>query len=286
MKFLFGLAIVLLLTTTACSPVGMATGAAASVGIASQTEEGLGGTASDIRIKILISDLWFRYSVEAFGKLSLTVQQGRVLITGIVQNPDQRVEAVRLAWQVEGVKQVINEIRVADSEGLPGYVHDKWISTRIRTALTSDAGVYSINYSIETVQGNVYLMGIARSQAELDRVIEIARTVPGVLQVISYITLAGQDPQQAGTAALTGAPATAATTTTTTTTQTTTAPPSAYPAPATPAPADGPPGSFGSSPDREAPASPAPAASSPITSAPITAAPLPPPVQDGAMLPP
>ena len=51
MKFLFGLAILLLLTTTACTPVGMATGAAASVGIASQTEEGLGGTASDIKIQ-------------------------------------------------------------------------------------------------------------------------------------------------------------------------------------------------------------------------------------------
>jgi osmotically-inducible protein OsmY len=267
MKFLFGLAIVLLLTTTACTPVGMATGAAASVGIASQTEEGLGGTASDIRIKILISDLWFRYSVEAFGKLSLTVQQGRVLITGIVQNPDQRVEAVRLAWQVAGVKQVINEIRVADSEGLPGYVHDKWISTRIRTALTFDGGVYSINYSIETVQGSVYLMGIARSQAELDRVIEIARTVPGVKQVISYITLGGQTPQQAGDAvpALTGdvTSATTQTTQTVTTPQPGMAP--VYPAPS--APANGPPGSFGPS---------------PVTSSPLP----PPPPQGGAMLPP
>ena len=59
--------------------------------------------------------------MNTFTKLNLTVNQGRVLITGIVQNPDDRVEAVRLAWQVEGVTQVINEIRVAESDGLPGY---------------------------------------------------------------------------------------------------------------------------------------------------------------------
>jgi osmotically-inducible protein OsmY len=273
MKFILAFAIILLLTTTACTPLGMATGAGATIGIASQTEEGISGTASDIRIKILISDLWFRYSVEAFGKLSMTVQQGRVLITGIVQNPDQRVEAVRLAWQVEGVKQVINEIRVAQSEGLPGYVRDQWITARLRTALTFDSGVYSINYSIDTVQGNVYLMGIARDQAELDRVVEIARTIPRVRQVISYITLAGQGPETQPV--LTGAGTTTTTTTQTVTTThsgTSSASPSAssqapYPVPPAPVPATGPPGSF--------------------SATPITATPLPPPGQSGgAMLPP
>jgi osmotically-inducible protein OsmY len=195
MKFLLGMAMVFALEVGGCTPIGLATSAAASVGIASQSQEGLSQSARDIGIKIKISDMWFRYSVAAFGKLHVAVQGGRVLITGIVQNPDLRVEAVRLAWQAEGVKQVINEIRVADSEGLPGYVHDKWITTRLRTALIFDKGVYSINYTIDTVQGTVYLMGIARSQAEMDRVIEIARSIAGVHQVVSYITLAGQQAQ-------------------------------------------------------------------------------------------
>ncbi|MDB2683197.1 BON domain-containing protein, partial [Alphaproteobacteria bacterium] len=53
-------------------------------------------------------------SVDMFTKLDLTVNQGRVLITGVVQDPAHRVEAVRLAWKPTGVQQVINEIRVAE----------------------------------------------------------------------------------------------------------------------------------------------------------------------------
>lgn len=177
---------------SSCSPVGVAVGAGASLGIASQQEGGIGAAADDVRIKAMIGDKWFKYKVDTFSKLSTTVDQGRVLITGVVQNPDDRVEAVRLAWQVEGVKQVINEIRVADSEGVPGYVRDKWITTRLRTQLTFEKDISAVNYSIDTVQGTVYLMGVARNQAELDRVIGIARTIPNVKEVVSYVKPRGE----------------------------------------------------------------------------------------------
>lgn len=175
----------------------MAVGAGATVGIAAAREGGISSATNDVRIKALISEKWFKYDLETFSKLNLTVDQGRVLITGVVQDPEDRVEAVRLAWQVDGVSQIINEARVADSEGVQGYVRDTWITTRLRTALTFDRNVQSINYSIETVQGTVYLMGIAQSRAELDRVLEIARTIPHVTQVISYVKQAGE-PLNAG----------------------------------------------------------------------------------------
>lgn len=177
---------------SSCSPIGMAAGAGATLGIASAKEGGISGAASDMRIKTLISEKWFSYKVDTFNKLNLTVDQGRVLITGIVQNPDDRVEAVRLAWQVSGVKQVINEIRVADGEGVGGYVKDTWITTRLRTAMTFDKNVDAINYSIDTVNGTVYLMGVARSQQDLDRAVYLARTIPGVKQVVTYVKPAGQ----------------------------------------------------------------------------------------------
>jgi osmotically-inducible protein OsmY len=181
-----------------CSPLGVAAGAGATLGIASAREGGISSTASDLKIKAMISDRWFKYDLETFVKLNLTVNQGRVLITGIVQDPDDRVEAVRLVWQVEGVKQVINEIRVATSEGLPGYVRDQWITTRLRTAITFDKEVQSINYSIDTVGGVIYLMGVSQSQAELNKVIDTARTLPHVSQVISYVKPAGVPVGQAG----------------------------------------------------------------------------------------
>lgn len=176
----------------ACGPLGLAAGAGATVGIASTREGGVKGSATDFRIRSQINDLWFKSNVKMFSKLNLSIDQGRVLITGIVQDPEHRIEAVRLAWQPRGVKQVINEIRVADTAGLPEYVSDTWITTKLRSQMLIDRDIQSINYSIDTVQGVVYLMGVARSQEELDHVMEVSRGVRGVKQVISYVKLAGE----------------------------------------------------------------------------------------------
>jgi osmotically-inducible protein OsmY len=184
----------------ACTPIGFATGAAATTGVAAAREGGIRRTLTDLEIQAAINDLWFRYSIKTFAELDMTVNEGRVLITGVVQNPEDRVEAVRLAWQPEGVKQVINEIQLADSPGITDYARDAWISTRLRTALTFDSKVQSINYSIDVVKGNVYLMGIAQNQTELNHVIEKARTIPDVKRVVSYVKLAGESigPTQGG----------------------------------------------------------------------------------------
>lgn len=189
--------IALLLSTSlllsACTGLGMVTGAAAVTGISAAQEGGVRGAISDTAIKLRINDLWFKYDVDAFTKLQTTIDQGRVLILGVVQNPEHRVEAVRLAWQVEGVKQVMNEIRVEKSEGVKGFVRDAWITSKLRTMLTIDRDVQSINYSIDTVQGIVYLMGVAVNQKELNHVIEKVRTTSGVKKVVSYVKLAGED---------------------------------------------------------------------------------------------
>lgn len=180
------------LPLNACTTVGSVTGAAAEGGKAAAQEGGIQRAWTDARIQAVINDLWFQQDVDMFRKLDLTVNEGRVLITGVVQNPEHRVEAVRLAWKPEGVKQVINEIRVAESQGFSGFARDTWATTRLRTAITLDRKIQSINYSIDTVQGIVYLMGIAQSQGELDRVIQTARTIPDVKQVISYVRIKGQ----------------------------------------------------------------------------------------------
>ena len=114
-------------------------------------------------------------------------------MTGVVQNPEDRVEAIRLAWQPKGVKQVINEVRVGNSSSFGSYAQDTWIAGQLRTRLTFEKYIQSINYSIEVVQGTVYLMGVAQDQQELDRTIGVARRIKGVKEVISYVKLAGFD---------------------------------------------------------------------------------------------
>ncbi|MGB0719230.1 MAG: BON domain-containing protein [Bdellovibrionales bacterium] len=170
-------------------------GAAGVAGVSAAQEGGLSRAVSDAAIQTEINDLWFRHDVEMFRKLDMTVKEGRVLLTGVVQNPEHRVEAVRLAWQPKGVTQVINEIQVADSGGISGYARDAWITARLRTALTLDKKVQTINYSIDTVRSVVYLMGVAQDQAELDQAVKLARGISDVQQVVSYVKIVGDDVQ-------------------------------------------------------------------------------------------
>lgn len=173
--------------------VGAAVGAGAALGVSAAKEGGLQTSVKDEAIRIKISDLWFKRSTDMFGKLNLNVNQGRVLVTGVVQHPEDRVEAIRLAWQPKGVKQVINEVRVGSSGTVGSFAQDTWIAGQLRTRLTFEKYIQSINYSIEVVQGTVYLMGVAQDQAELDRTIGVSRRIKGVKEVISYVKLAGYD---------------------------------------------------------------------------------------------
>ncbi len=183
------------LSLQGCSPIGIAAGVGATVGTAASQEGGLKNAARDTAIRLEISDFWFKKDLKIFSRLNLTVQDGRVLITGIVDNPDHRVDAVRLAWQAEGVSQVINEIQVRDEpRSWTQYGRDTWITTQLRGYITFDKHIQSINYSIDTVNGVVYLMGVGQDQAEIDRVIDHARNTAYVTQVISYVRLRGETP--------------------------------------------------------------------------------------------
>jgi osmotically-inducible protein OsmY len=172
-----------------CTPVGVAAGAGAVGVTAAQTEKGFRRSMSDTEIRIAINDLWLRSDEEMFRKVNLQVQEGRVLLSGNVRLPEQRVEAVRLVWQVPGVREVINEVTVDDTSGLGDLARDTWVSAQLRSTLLFDKDVSAIDYSIETVNQVIYLMGVAQDQAELDRVIGHAKDISYVRRVVSYVLL-------------------------------------------------------------------------------------------------
>lgn len=176
-----------LLLASGCAPVVIGTGAA--VGVTAAQERGVKGALDDTAVRADINDRWFKDDHAAYSGINLQVQEGRVLLTGSVQDPEVRLKAVRLAWQAAGVQEVINEIEVRDSGGLTDAAQDTWISTKLRTRLIGDNAVKSRNYSIETVNGTVYLIGIAQNREELDRVIAHARDVSYVKRVVDYVRI-------------------------------------------------------------------------------------------------
>jgi osmotically-inducible protein OsmY len=180
---------------SACDPVSLAVGTGATIGVAAEQEGGVRGAITDSAIQLKIADLYIKKDFTIFRKLNVTVKEGRVLLTGSVPTPDMRVEAVRLAWQADGVRQVLNEISVDGGGGVKGTVVDTWITSSIKSKLLLDKYVQSINYNIDTVNGNVYVMGIAQNQRELARVVDYARNAKRVRNVVSYVRMKYEDPE-------------------------------------------------------------------------------------------
>jgi len=164
-------------------------GAGAMTATAAAEERGLKAAAIDLRIRATINGLWLDKNLEVFRTASITVYEGRVLLTGVVATPEIRGEAVRLAWQAEGVREVINEIEVGKPTEIGSDARDGWITAKLKSRLAFDEKVQAINYAIETVRGVVYLMGIAQNKAELARVRNHARDIGYVRRVVSYVML-------------------------------------------------------------------------------------------------
>ena len=166
-----------------------AIGTSAWIAKAASEERSLKSAANDLAIRTRINGLWFDHNEALLTGVDISISEGRVLLTGRVPTQEQRLDAVRLAWKASGVNAVINEIRVSETEGVAGFVRDSWISAQLKTNLALDEKVNSINYSIDTVGGAVYLMGIAGSSAELRRVQNHARQIKYVRRVINYVIL-------------------------------------------------------------------------------------------------
>ena len=114
-KFPMALAVTALLGLGACAPIGLAVGAGAGVGVAAAQERGVAGRTSDLRTEARIFEKFFNADLELQTDLGVEVYEGRVLLTGATDDVRLADKAVKLAWQVDGVSDVINEIQLRKS---------------------------------------------------------------------------------------------------------------------------------------------------------------------------
>jgi osmotically-inducible protein OsmY len=167
---------------------GMIIGAGAAAGTAAYSERGLGGSATDVKVHAAITSAYLEADDMLPVKIGVEVYDGRVLLTGVATDENMRAEAVRIAWETAGVTEVYNEIQLSGG-GAMNLAHDSWITTQLKTKITFDKDIMAVNYSIETVDGVIYLIGVAQSQAELDKVIAHARTIDYVKDIIPHVEI-------------------------------------------------------------------------------------------------
>ena len=165
---------------------GVVIGGGAAVGTAAYQERGVRGVARDLATATKLRTKLLDTGEAYVTGVGIEVYEGRVLLTGILEKEPMRAAAVKLAWKTEGAKDVINEIQIGQSS-LRDIAKDSWITAQLKTKITFDKKILAINFSIETVNGIVYLIGIAQDQGELDRILTHGRGIDYVRRIISHV---------------------------------------------------------------------------------------------------
>lgn len=179
--------LVIAFNISACDPVSVAVSAGASTGLAAYQERGIKGFTRDTAIEANVFKNWINTDKAMVKFMSIEVYERRVLLTGIAKNEEQRALAAKLAWKTDGVIDVINEIIVGKMPNFMEVARDAAITTEIKSRLTFNKNILAVNYTIETIQGTVFLLGIAQSQTELNRVLDLVKGISYVRRVISHV---------------------------------------------------------------------------------------------------
>tara|TARA_B100001057_G_scaffold203672_1_gene204433 strand:+ start:136 stop:729 length:594 start_codon:yes stop_codon:yes gene_type:complete len=173
------------LTSCIETAVGLGTAAVA----ASTTEKGFSTSVSDTVIEAKLTEKFIQNDASLVTSVEGSVSNGAVLMTGKVDTLEQKILVTRLVWEIKGVKEVINEIQIVSEKSLKTTAKDLAASAQLRAALIGDQEISSLNYSIDVVNGIVYLSGVAANEKERERVITHAQALRFAKKVVNYIIL-------------------------------------------------------------------------------------------------
>ena len=175
----------LALSGCAGAVVGVGTAAVA----ASTTEKGFSTSVSDGVIFAKLKDRFMQVNASLLTSIDVTVNDGAVLFTGKVKTPEDKIEATKLAWEIKGVREVVNELQVIDNSSIKDLAKDLAATATLRGKMIADEDISSLNFSIDVVNGIVYLSGVASTPEELNKVVNHAKNLRFAQEVVNYIIL-------------------------------------------------------------------------------------------------
>ena len=117
------------------------------------------------------------------------VLDGRIFITGKVDNPEEKLQLTKLSWEIKGVRSVRNDIKIKEEFNFKRSAKDILITSQLRTALIFNKNIKATNYQIDTYKKKIYVYGIALTSEEKDLVISEATEILDVENVVASILL-------------------------------------------------------------------------------------------------
>jgi len=187
MKFKLFL-IICLIILTGC--VGVSSSGIFGTGVSIALDPRSVGTQIDDSImqknlsaRMVLLDKKFLISVKS------KVLDGRIFLTGKVDNPEEKLKLTKLAWETDGVRSVRNDIKIKENFNFKQSAKDLLITSQLRTALILEKDIKASNYQIDTYKRKIYIYGIAITLEEKDKVVSEATEIPDVEDVVASILL-------------------------------------------------------------------------------------------------
>jgi len=137
----------------------------------------------NLSARILLLDKKYLFSVNS------KVLDGRIFLTGKVEDPEEKLKLTKMAWETDGVRSVRNDIKVKEEFNFKQSAKDLMITSQLRTALIVNKNIKATNYQIDTYKKKIYLYGIAITSDEKESVLEEAKNIKDVQDVIASILL-------------------------------------------------------------------------------------------------
>ena len=137
----------------------------------------------NLATRILVKDKKYLLSVKS------KVLDGKIFLTGKVDNPEEKLLLTKLAWETKGARSVRNDIKIKEEFNFKSSAKDILITSQLRTALILNKNIKATNYQIDTYKKKIYIYGIALTPDEKDLVISEATEILDVKDVVASILL-------------------------------------------------------------------------------------------------
>ncbi len=121
--------------------------------------------------------------------ISAKVLDGNIYLTGKVSEPEEKLKIIKMAWETKGVRSVQSTVTIKGNNNFKSTARDILITSQLRTALIFNKLTKATNYTIDTINGKIYIFGIAMTKKEKEKVISEADQIHGVKEVIPSIYL-------------------------------------------------------------------------------------------------
>lgn len=177
------------LSLTGCTSLAILGAGAVTGGYIMGRDKTIKQSTDDTMIESQIRHKLSKRFPKVFTNIKIVADNGCVLLAGNVQEEKYITEAEKIAWTIDGIKHIDNNLTCNSDIKVSQSLQDGYITSACRTRLVATKNIKSRNIKIKTVLGTVYLSGIAHSNDELEDIISVIKSIKGVKKVVSYIKI-------------------------------------------------------------------------------------------------